>query len=338
MIKKNSLKLLWKRVISFLKRRPHRSFRKTRKRDYIRPFKLSGYISFTFSVGQTIWTYRKTFIYFAVLYAVVTTLVVGMASQENYKTLVDTLNVTGANIFSGGIGEVGKASLLFVTTATGGISQNLSEVQQVYLWLIVLMAWLMNVWLLRNLLAGHKVKLRDGLYNSGAPIVSTFLVLLLFIIQLLPLAIALVGYSSASLSGLLDSGVEAMLFCIAALLFVVLSLYWITGTFIALIIVTLPGMYPYKAIKTAGDLVVGRRLQVLMRMVWMLVVTILFWAIIMIPMILFDKWIKEVLPVIDWLPTIPILLLVLSSMTIIWISSYIYLLYRKIVADDANQA
>jgi hypothetical protein len=299
---------------------------------------LPGYFSFTKYVIKTVWKYRKTFTYLAIVYAVLTILFVGIGSQDLYSTISKTLTSTSGNIFNGFFGEIGKSGLLFLTTATGGISQNLSEAQQIYAVIITLMAWMTTVWLLRNLLAGHKVRMRDGLYNAGAPIVSTFIIALLLIVQLLPIAIAVIGYSAASASGLLSAGIEAMLFWIVALLLVVLSLYWITSTFFALIVVTLPGMYPYQALKTSSDLVIGRRLRILLRLVWMFVLTVVAWAIIMIPFIIIDSWVKNLWSATAWIPTIPLLLLILGDVTIIWISCYIYLLYRKVVDDDSNQS
>lgn len=338
MVKIKIFSKIKKRFTSFLKRRPHHSFRQTRRRDYIRSLKLPGYISFTRYVGKTIWDNRKKFILLALVYSLVTVLMVGIVSQDLYATLTDTLGTTSEGFLVGFWGEIGKSGLLFLTALTGGMTQTLTDVQQIYAALITLLTWLTSVWMLRNILAGYKVKVRDGLYNAGAPILSTFLVALLLILQLLPLALALVGYSAAAMSGLLAGGVEAMLFWIAAGLLVMLSLYWVTSTIIALVIVTLSGMYPFQAIKTAGDLVVGRRLRILLRFLWMALITVVAWAVIMIPIILFDSWVKSVWAAISWLPTVPVVLLALTAVTIIWVSSYVYLFYRKVVADDASPA
>lgn len=326
------------RADSYLKRRPHRSFRRTPRRDYARSLDLPGYWAFASYVGKTLWTNRNTFILLALTYALLTVLMVGMASQSTYTTIVDTLNTAGGDALNGGWGEIGKASLLFATAATGGLSQTLSDVQQVYAGLILLLAWLTSVWLLRNILAGRKVKLRDGLYSAGSPILSTFIVLMVFLVQMIPMALALVGYGAALASGLLLGGVEAMLFWIVAGLLTTLSLYWTTSTFFALVIVTLPGMYPFRAIKTAGDLVIGRRLRILLRFLWMVTSAIVVWALVMIPIILLDSWVKGVWPAIEWLPTVPVVLLILSSLTVVWVSSYVYLLYRKVVADESAPA
>ncbi len=326
------------KVIDFMKRRPHRSFRRTAKRDYKRSLKLPGYWSFTESVRKTVWIHRKLLILLTLTYVVLMAVMVGIGSQDNYTTLQNTIKDTSGNTFSSGFGVLSKAGLLFLTTATGGISQSPTEAQQIYTVLAGLLAWLTTVWLLRNVLAGHKVKLRDGLYSSGAPILATFVVCLVFIVQLIPLALALIGYSAAQSSGLLSGGVEAMLFWAVAGLLSLLSAYWVTSTFLALVIVTLPGMYPFRALKIAGDLVIGRRLRILLRIIWLLLGVGLAWVLVMIPIILIDTWIKDIWPAVQWLPIVPVSLLVISSMTVVWIASYVYLLYRRIVADDSDAA
>lgn len=338
MVVKNKYKKTKDKFKTYLGSRTHRSLQRTRRRDYARPLELPGYFSFTKYVAKTIWGYRKALFFLAILYSVLTVLMVGIASQDLYSTISKTLGTTSGDLFSGVLGQIGRSGLLFLTATTGGISQTLTEAQQVYAGIIVLLTWLTTVWLLRNLLAGHKVKMRDGLYSAGAPIVSTFIVALVFIVQLLPLALAVIGYSAASATGLLAGGVEAMLFWIVALLLTVLSAYWVTSTFFALIIVTLPGMYPYQALKTASDLVIGRRLRILLRLVWMIVVTTVVWVFVMIPIIIFDSWIKSVWGAISGFPTVPLTLLITGAITVIWISSYVYLLYRKVVDDDSNPA
>lgn len=323
----------------YLERRPHRSFQRTRRRDYVRSLQLPGYFAFTNYVRRTLVEHKKQFLLLAVIYTVISGVMVGIASQDTYTALTSTIQETSGDLFSGDWGEVGRAGLLFVSAISGGISNNLSDVQQLYAGIIILMTWLTTVWLLRNMLAGHKVKIRDALYNASAPLLSTFLVAVVLIVQLLPLALAIIGYSAASSTGLIAAGgVAAMLFWIAAGLLGLLSLYWITSTFIALVVVTLPGMYPFVAIRTAGDLVIGRRIRILLRMIWLAISIAISWVIITIPVIIFDGWLKGVWPAIQWVPIIPIVLLILTSLTVIWAASYIYLLYRRIVADDAAPA
>lgn len=326
------------RIRGFMARRPHRSFQLTRRRDYARSLKLPGFWKFTFEVHKTFRKNRKLLLGAALVNLVVTAVLIGFGSQETYSILTDTLQETGGEIFTGDWAALGEAGLLFASVASTGLTGELTEGQQIYTVLLFVFTWLTTVWLLRAILAGHTVKLRDAIYNAGAPLISTLLVSLAFLVQLIPLALAFIGYSAALASGLLNNGVEAMLFWFAAGFLGVLSLYWMTSTFFALIIVTLPGMYPIRALRTAGDMVVGRRIRILLRILWMMVLVVLTYVVVLIPLILFDSWLKSVWTAIEWLPLVPSALLVLGALSVVWAATYIYLLYRKVVEDDALPA
>ena len=168
---------MYRRVQDLKSRRPHRSFRLTRRRDYVRSLQLPGYWAFSHYVFQTIWRQRRLFGLLTLVYAVLSGLVVGIASQDVYTQLGDALKETSGDIFDGNLGEVGKAGLLLVATISGGANATPTEGQQIYGGIFVLLTWLTTVWLLRHILAGHAIRLRDGLYNAGAPIVATFFVL-----------------------------------------------------------------------------------------------------------------------------------------------------------------
>jgi hypothetical protein len=252
--------------------------------------------------------------------------------------LTDTLRETGAEIFQGNIGQLGQAALLFMTIGSVGLTGSPTEAQQVYTVVTGLLIWLTTVWLLRNLLAGHKVKLRDGLYSAGSPIVATFMVTFVLALQLIPIGIAVIGYSAAAATGLLAGGVEAMLFWIAASLLTVLSLYWIVSTFFAMIIVTLPGMYPGKALRTAGDMMVGRRLRILLRLAWLVLMVAAAAVATLVPIILLTLWMTSIWPAVSSVPIVPTALMLFSVVAFIWTTSYIYLLYRRVVDDDAKPA
>lgn len=329
---------LQRHIQEFKSRRPHRSFLLTRRRDYVRSLQLPGYWAFSNYVFQTIWRQRRLFGLLVLVYAILSGLVVGITSQDVYTQLGDALKTTSDDIFNGNLGEIGKAGLLLVATISGGANATPTEGQQIYGAIFVLLTWLTTVWLLRNILAGHAVRLRDGLYSAGAPIVATFFVGIILLVQLLPLGLAFVGYSAAVSSGLLSGGVAEMVFWTVASLLGVLSLYWVTSTIIALVVVTLPGMYPMRALRTAGDLVIGRRLRILLRLLWMLLGIVVVWAVVMIPIIIFDTWLKSVWSAVAGVPIIPLVLLAMGSVTIVWAASYVYLLYRKVVDDDARPA
>lgn len=326
------------RVKKLMARRPHRSFRLTRRRDYKRSLKLPGYWSFTNGVRSTLWQHRKLFGGLILIYIIATVIISGFGAQENYAQLSDTLKQTGGEVFSGNFGAVGQAGLLLATSVTTGLSPDLTQAQSVLGGLALFFAWLATIWLLRNTLAGHNPRLRDGLYNSGAPVLATIIVGFIITLQLLPASIALIIYSAAQISGLLEIGVSAMLVWTGIVLLTLLSLYWIASSFIALVIVTLPGMYPMQALRSAGDLVVGRRLRILFRLLWLVLITVTVWIVIVIPIILLDDWVKQVLPAINWFPLVPLVIIAMGSLTVVFVTTYTYLLYRRIVDDDAAPA
>ena len=327
-----------RRARALLGRRPHRSFRLTRRRDYRRSLALPGYWSFTNSVRVMLWRHKRLFGGLMVVYFLVALAIGGFGQQEAYANLSDTLTKTGGELFQGNWGQVSQASLLLVTSVTTGLTPNVTQAQSVLGGLAVFFGWLATVWALRNVMAGRKVYVRDAIYSSGSPVISTVLVGFILMLQLFPIAIAILVYNAAIASELISSGVEQMLLWLVLAMLGVLSLYWITSTIIALVVVTLPGMYPFQAIRTAGDLVVGRRLRILFRLVWLAVTVVILWAVTAIPIILLDAWAKKMWPAIEWLPTVPVALLVLSSMTLVWVASYVYMLYRRVVDDDASPA
>lgn len=333
----------WRRFLqwrhAFLGRRPHRSFRLTKRRDYVRSLQLPSYPIFTREVASTLWKYRKHFAVLLVFYIILSGLLVGLASQGAYGTLVDTLKKTSNNVLGGAWGQVGKAVLLLASIANGSISPTLNGQQQMYAVILGLLVWLTTVWLLRNLLAGHKVVFRDALYNATTPLVSTFFVFCVFVVQLLPASLAIIAYFAAKNAQIISSGgIPAALFWVCASLLGLLSLFWVTGSFIGLVVVTQPGMYPMKALRIAGDLVVGRRVRILLRILWLILSIVVGWLVIMIPVILLDEWLRSSFSFLQGWPIVPFVVLMMSSLTLLWIAAYVYLLYRKVLDDDALPA
>jgi hypothetical protein len=325
-----ALKRWWGRQVKrhrdFMSRRPHRSLFLTKKRDATRSLKISGYIRFSNEVWQTIWQSKGIFIRFMVLYSILSLLIVGTLSQTNYLSIRDSITSASESL---GIGELMS---VFTSTITSSGSEDATIASQTIAGLIFLLGWLVIVWILRYRLSGNKVKLRDALYNAGSPVVATFMVLLIIVAQLLPFALALLAYVAVSGVGLInwEIAIENMAAWCALAVIGVLTLYWMVTSFIALIIVTVPGTYPFQAIKMAGDIVVGRRLRIMLRLVFMALPLAILWLVILIPIILLDNWLK-----LDWLPLVPLFTLLLSTVTLTWSASYIYLLYRRLIDDDA---
>lgn len=319
---------------SFIKRRPHRSFILTRRRDYKRQLEMPGYFAFTIEASRLIWTKKWLFLRLILVFIALVVIFGLMGRQDIYDQLYNTLDETAPeSVFGGTFGGISKAGVILLTSVTSGLTPKMDSGQIIIASLLGLYIWLTTVWLLRKIVAGKRVILRDGLYNAGSPILPTMLTLLILLIQMVPGALAALVAGAAWQSGLIEGGAFSMLTSVALVLIIVLSLYWMVSTFLALVVVTLPGMYPLRAIAIAGDLVIGRRLRLMYRIIWMFLVIVSWWIVIMIPVILFDGWIKSIFSQISWMPTVPIFMLIMSIITIVWVCVYIYLLYRKVVDD-----
>lgn len=284
-----------------------------------------------------LYRHKKIFLTIVLFYTILGVLLGNMASQAAYEQLSSIIREGTKGVFDGNFGLFLQGSLLTISVFSGGM-QNMSEVQQVYAVLLFLFVWLTTVWLLREIMAGHKPRARDGIYNSASPLIPTGLIVLALLAQLIPIGVLAIIYTALNGIGMLSGGLAAFLFSIFSLLIIALTLYWITSTFIALVVVTLPGMYPWQAIRTAGDIVIGRRLRILYRLLWLGGMIVVTWFTLMIPIVLFDAWLKGVWPWFAQVPLAPIASVALGSLTVVWASSYIYLLYRRILDDDSSPA
>jgi hypothetical protein len=321
-----------KSITSFMGRRPHRSFRLTRRRDYVRGWEMPGYWSFTNQVRVILWRYKTLFATVIIVHALMTALIVGIMSQETFSVLNDTVKDIRHNVLQVDVGDTVQNISIASGVVAGAFTAPLSEAQQIYAGFIAILGWLVVVWLLRQIMAGHRtVRFRDGLYNAGAPIVPTFMLCLLVLLQLIPLSIAILAYVAADAVMAFEDAWFTTLFWIFDISLVLLSLYWLTSSLIALVVVTLPGIYPWRAVRAAGDLVIGRRIRILYRYAWLIGFLLVIWVIALLPAIILANLIN-----IEWLPIVPVAVLLLSSFSLVWSAAYIYLLYRKLVEDDAS--
>ena len=236
------------------------------------------------------------------------------------------------------LGNFAKAGLLLVSTvSSGGLSGALSESQQVFAVIIFLLIWLITIYLLRHILAGHKIKLRDGFYNALTPLISTFVVFVVALIQAIPILLVIITYSAAVSTDFLSTPFYALIYFIFACVMLILSGYLLSGTLTALVAVTAPGLYPIAALHTASDLMASRRIRYIIRLLFLIFVVAVLWVIVMMPIILLDLWLKSKFSWLEGWPIIPFFLLVMSCFTFVYISAYLYLFYRRMLNYDDDK-
>ena len=284
-----------------------------------------------------LWRDKGLFLSMMILYALIIIFLGIITSQSTYDSIGKLVSESLGKIFDGGVGRLLNAGMLTFSSLAIDTTSLRAE-QGVMLALLVLMTWLTAVWLLREILLGLKPKLRDGLYNATAPLISTSVVLLILLIQLSPVGIMALAYSALVSVHILTEGFGMMLFGLLAASVLTLVLYWVTSTIIALVVVALPGMYPLRAIQAASDLVVGRRLRIMLRIVWAFVYSSVIWCVVMVSLVLLERGLSSKLKWLESVPIVPFAGAFMMALLFVWLAAYIYLLYRKVVADDAKPA
>ena len=314
--------------------RLHKSFRRSYREDYKREMEVPGIMYHVFAAFRIIFKNWKLFLPFLIIVVLLNAVLVGIMSESSYTQFQDVLDETSVQVAGGDIGNVAKAGLLLISTVTtGGLSGESSEAATVFGVIIFLIIWLVTIFLLRHRLAGHKVKLRDGLYNAMTPLLSTFVVFAIAVIQCIPIFILIIVYSAAVQTDFLATPFYALIFFIFAALMILLSGYLLSSSLIALVAVSAPGLYPLKAMGAASDLMMGRRVKFILRLVAVFLVIVIMWIIIMLPLMVFDLWMKT----FEWtagIPFIPVCLTTMTCFTAIYITAYLYLYYRWMLNYD----
>lgn len=302
-----------------------------RKRPKATPRPLPGYLGFTKQVLARLWNERTLFLKLFLVTIVATAVLFGATQQDQYVATTTALKEYGETVADKGFDGTVQFGILLTAAATGGLNTTLSETQRVYFFFFYLLIWLATIWLLRHRMADAAVKVRDGFYNAGAPIITSLAVFFVAMVQLLPMTLGIIVYSAASSSGILNSGLETGVVGLGAFLLTVLSLYWVSSTFFALIVVTNPGTYPIMAIRAANRIVAGQRFKLVLRLVWLAFLLALLWAIVLVPAVMLDSWLAQ-----SWLPVVVFSIQLLMAFSVIFASCYIYLLYRKMIDEPAK--
>lgn len=324
--------VLWKRRQGL--KNPHKAFRRSYREDYVKPSdNRTGYlVIFMRSVGLFFRNWRTTFL--LVLGVMVVNIALGsLMSEETYRIFQETLDQTEESLGMGEVGTVARGGLLLLSVVlTGGLSSGLSEANVIFAVIGFLAIWLVSTYLARFWLAGKKIKLREALYNAGAPIVPAALVLLVVVVYLLPIFVLIFLYSTALATEFLSTVFYAFLFFCLAVLLVALSAYLLSAALVALVMVARGGVYPMTALKLASNLVRGRRIELILRLLVFVVLMVIAWVLVGLVVVLIDMGLKN----IGWLagvPIVPVWLLAMTCVTASIFSIYMYLVYRDLLNE-----
>lgn len=315
-----------------LRLRLHSSFRLSHREDYQRSLEIPGLLHHAAITFKLIFRHWRIFLPFILAIVLLNVVLVGLMSEETYLDFQSALDQTSQKFSQGELGNFAKSGLLLLATiTTGGLTRGMSEVQQVFVVILFLIVWLVTIYLLRHLLAGHQVKLRDGFYNALTPLISSFLVFLVLVIQSIPIFIVIITYSAAVATEFLATPFYALVYFIFASLLVLLSAYLLSSSFLGLVAVTAPGLYPLAALRTASDLILGRRIKLLIRLLHCFLVISFCLVVVMLPLILLDLWLKQIFSFLAGIPFVSFFLLVMVVFSVVYFTAYFYLFYRQLL-------
>lgn len=264
----------------------HSSFKRSYREDYLRELEVPGMGQHIFQTFKMILTNWKIFL---PLIFIVTAILVAVLGFLNFSAYKD-------------------AAVLTVVV------------------IAILLVWLVSIFVVRHKMAGNKVGLRDALYNAMTPFWSSFVVLVLAAVQAVPIMLLVVAYSSAIETHFLDTPFYAFLFLGFAGLMILLTSYLWSGTLMALVAVSAPGLYPLEAIKASNEMMMGRRIRFILRIIALLLVLFVIWALIIWPMAVF----------VGESPVTSVILTIVGCFSIIYIAIYLYLYYRWMLKFDTK--
>ncbi len=307
----------------------HKSFKRSYREDYTRATETPGLLSHAMLTFKTIFSHWRTFLPFVLLMVLLYTVIVGLMSEETYQEVGAAIDESGAELAAGEIGNFAKAGLiLFSTFTTGGLDTGMDESGMMFMIVLFLIMWLVTIFLLRHFFAGEQPRLRDGLYNSLGPLLATLVIFAIIFVQALPLMLVAITYSAAVMTGFLNTPFYALVYFIFVALMLLLSGYLLSSSLMALVAVTAPGMYPIRAMLAASDLTAGRRIRIIIRILYLILVVALIYIIVMLPIILLDMWLKSIWGWLVGWPVVSAFLVACTCFVFIYATTYIYIYYR----------
>jgi len=269
-------------------------------------------------LGQTLSLIRhnwRIFLGIALMYGVLNMVLVRGFSGG---TDVGSLKQQIASSLGGDVGQFFTSFSVFVQLlgSSGNDSSPTAGAYQFFLLLIVSLA---TIWAARQVLADHKVRIRDAFYKGMYPLVPFILVFVTVLLQTLPLLIGGVVYTIVINFGIATTAAEQLLWGLLAIVLAFITVYMLCSSLFALYIVTLPDMTPWRALKSARQVVRYRRGQIFRKLIFLPIVLLIVAAAVMLPLIWFAPIVAQ------WV------FFAVSMVALVIVNVYMYTLYKALL-------
>lgn len=281
-----------------------------------KPIKIGTVIKDTYNL---IINNKKSIFIISLIYGILYLLFVQALSSPLSATSIKNSFLNSVNKSS----NFGASYHTFNALLTNNISTNSSTASSAtnaaYQVVLLIIFSLVFIFLFRNAFNKNKITTKEAFYKSSYPLIPYLLSILIVFIELIPFEIGLALYSVVVLGKNLTSGLENGFFLLIFIALTILSLYFVAVSLIATYVVTLEDMTPINALRSAKDVIKGRRLSVIVAILTLPILMIVLATVILIPAIL-------VLPsVASWL------YIVLFILALPLFHAYMYSLYREII-------
>jgi hypothetical protein len=262
-----------------------------------------------------IWRNKRVFLGLALMYGILNMVLVRGLSGG---TDVNTLKQQTAASLGGNPGQLATDFSVFVSLL-GSTGNDANPTAGPYQFFVLLVVSLATIWATRQVLAGHMIRIRDAFYKGIYPLVPFVLVLVVVLLQAIPLLVGGLIYVIVISTGIAVTGIEQLLWGLLSLTIAFTTVYMLCSSLFALYIVTLPDMTPWRALRSARQVVRYRRGQILRKLLFLPVALLVINGAIMLPLIWF-------LPVVaQWI------FFVLSMLTLVVVHVYMYTLYKALL-------
>ncbi|MBR6166680.1 hypothetical protein IKQ65_03590 [Candidatus Saccharibacteria bacterium] len=312
----------------------HHSFHRSYREDYNRGLKTPGLVAHAMSTMKILFKNWKLFGGLLIIIVLMNVICVGLMSESSYTTTQDAIDESSELLNYGEVGRVAKSAVLLVMNiTTGGLTKDMTDIQPALVFFFTAVTLLVTIYYLRHLLAGNHPRIRDGLYNALAPLISVMLTIGLIFIHLIPVFIFVILYSTAVQTEFLTEPLYAFLFWLLGGLLILLSAYLLPVSILSLMAVTVPGIYPMQAMNAVTDLIQGRRTKFIIRIAFGILFLAVIWVVVMLPIIWLDLVLKQNVEWLEGIAIVPFFFQVMTTFTVIYASAYVYLFYRRMLDD-----
>ncbi len=193
---------------------------------------------------------------------------------------------------------------------------------------LIIVLWLTSIFFVRRILKKKPVRFRDGIFNAMTPFFSSLVILVVIAIQCIPIMIVIIAYSTAVETNLFGDMFYGSLFVLFALAMGALSLYLISGTLMAMVAVSAPGMYPLRALELIHEVMVGERIGFIVRFITMVLVLALIWVGVVGIGVLIELGLRNLG---QHVPVTSATIFMCGCFSTIYVAVYLYLYYHKIL-------